>query len=205
MNKNALVFIGALFSSGFLHAALIDNGTFTTDTETGIEWLDLTATAGLNYEEVSAQLGTGGAYEGWHYATLSQVEQFIGHAGGVGPYDGYSSGFNAVVPQLQSLWGISRLWPDHAQSWALTGTSPTGGSDVVHTVYLVDEYDNTYYDDTINTDVYWSKTRDCDVYTCYAGSALIRGGASTVPLPAAFWLFGAAIAGLAGLKRSISE
>jgi len=49
------------------HAALIDNDTFTTDTETGPDWLDLSVTDGVSVfaaEEI----------EGWRVASNSEVE-----------------------------------------------------------------------------------------------------------------------------------
>jgi len=35
----------------------------------GLEWLDLTETQGMNYFDVTAQMGGGGTLDGWRYAT----------------------------------------------------------------------------------------------------------------------------------------
>src|SRR5215470_2641662 len=52
-------------------ATLIDQGTFTTDTATGLDWLDVTQTQGLSYNAVTSLLGS--SLAGWQYATLAQV------------------------------------------------------------------------------------------------------------------------------------
>jgi hypothetical protein len=44
------------------------------DTETGIEWLDLLQTAGETMNTIRPKLDVGGAYEGWRFATASEVE-----------------------------------------------------------------------------------------------------------------------------------
>lgn len=49
-------------------ANLTDNGTYTTDNSTGLDWLDLTATANSTY--ISAEINN----PGWHYATNAEVE-----------------------------------------------------------------------------------------------------------------------------------
>lgn len=53
----------------------------TLDTDTGLEWLDLTITAGASFDDVSAQLGTGGTYEGFRYASMSEVSTLYLNAG----------------------------------------------------------------------------------------------------------------------------
>jgi hypothetical protein len=76
--------IGFVFFLGFLniaHATIIDNGAFTTDTATGLDWLDVSATVNLSYNQVNATLlGAGQLYDGWRYAVLDEVSTFIGNA-----------------------------------------------------------------------------------------------------------------------------
>jgi hypothetical protein len=43
------------------------------DTATNLEWLNWAHTNGMSYNAVSAQLGPGGAYEGFRYATASEL------------------------------------------------------------------------------------------------------------------------------------
>ena len=44
------------------------------DEDTGIEWLKLTETAGMSINDVQAELGAGGLYEGWRLASAFEVE-----------------------------------------------------------------------------------------------------------------------------------
>ena len=54
-------------------AALIDNGTYTTDTDSGLDWLDLTETTGITRDNLLPQMVSGGQFEEWRYATSAEV------------------------------------------------------------------------------------------------------------------------------------
>ena len=58
------------------HADLVHpvpfDATITVDTETGLEWLDLTETVGLSYAQVEAGAG-GFVADGWRHATVHEV------------------------------------------------------------------------------------------------------------------------------------
>src|SRR5215470_4861134 len=64
-------------------ATLVDNGTFTTDTATGLDWLDVTQTQGLSYNAVTSLFGS--TLAGWQFATLAQVSKLYDDAGGAQP------------------------------------------------------------------------------------------------------------------------
>lgn len=64
-------------SAAVANAALQDLGNITRDTDTGLDWLDVTETRGLSYNQVMAQMGPGGTYEGWRYATTAELDQLI--------------------------------------------------------------------------------------------------------------------------------
>jgi len=53
----------------------------TIDTATGLVWLDLTETAGQSFNQIKAQLGLGGALQGFRFATLSEVVELWSNAG----------------------------------------------------------------------------------------------------------------------------
>lgn len=63
------------------HASLIDRGIHTLDTETGLEWLDLSATYTRSYNSVVDNLRPGGLYDGYRYANRSEVTNFFLDAG----------------------------------------------------------------------------------------------------------------------------
>jgi hypothetical protein len=74
-----LIAAGTLFSS-VAHAELIStdwkvegDGYSTLDTISGKEWLDLSLTSGMTYNQVASQLGEGGEFEGWRLPTEDEV------------------------------------------------------------------------------------------------------------------------------------
>ena len=54
-----------------------DNTTYTTDTISGLDWLDVTASKHLSYDNVSAQFGAGGTFAGYRYATRSEFNTLV--------------------------------------------------------------------------------------------------------------------------------
>lgn len=60
-------------------AAFIDSGTYLTDTTSGLDWLDVTASVNRSYNDVSSQFGVGGDFAGWRYATGAQFNTMIEH------------------------------------------------------------------------------------------------------------------------------
>jgi hypothetical protein len=112
--ENKLRIISATLSilasmASMANAALVDSGDIMKDTSTGLQWLDLNQTAGLSYNSVAAQLGPGGAYAGYSFATESQVNQLFADAGipnvNVGMY-GTAANLPGVT-SLLSLWNAN--------------------------------------------------------------------------------------------------
>jgi len=63
----------------------IDNGKYTTDVSSGLDWLDLTETLNMSPEDVTEHSAPGMALEGWRFATHSEYKKMIGNFFGV-PY-----------------------------------------------------------------------------------------------------------------------
>jgi hypothetical protein len=84
-------------------------GSLTVDTETSLAWLDLTLSENRSFNEVSAELGPGGDFEGFRYATQAEVAQLFLNAGFPAPNaSGAASGFNsALVLALLELVGTT--------------------------------------------------------------------------------------------------
>jgi len=76
-----LIFL-TLFGSS-IRAEIVDNGSYTTDTETELDWLDVSASVNKSYNYVSNQFGLGGQYEGFRYATAKEFNILISHYTGV--------------------------------------------------------------------------------------------------------------------------
>ena len=53
------------------------NPTYVTDTRNGLEWLRYDQTSGVTYDELQTGLASGGAYEGWSWATYSEAGLFV--------------------------------------------------------------------------------------------------------------------------------
>jgi len=183
--------------SGSANAALVSvdwqtsgDNLITRDTTSGLEWLDLTESRDLSFNYVSSQLGAGGEFEGWHYATAGEVDTFIDSAGGTGPYDGYSAVNNGIGDPLLDLWG--KLQMTHKWSEFLVADVYGAGEHWYGQVW-----DNSATQDFIDT----MQGPTLDSANSYnKGSALIRE-ASAVPVPAAVWLFGSALGLLGWMRR----
>ncbi|MGI9427538.1 MAG: hypothetical protein ACR2NM_02690 [Bythopirellula sp.] len=51
--------------------------SFTRDTATGLEWLDINHSDGQSFQSVSSQLGAGGTFAGLRHATAAELNQFV--------------------------------------------------------------------------------------------------------------------------------
>ena len=59
----------------------LDGNNLTRDTESGLDWLDVTLSLGRSYNDVSTQFGAGGDYEGFRFATGPDLETLFTNAG----------------------------------------------------------------------------------------------------------------------------
>jgi hypothetical protein len=77
MNPLKYVIVAALVATvGPAKAALIDYGNYTTDTATGLDWLELTVTQGQSVNSVLAGYG-GWIAAGYRYASIGDVTQLF--------------------------------------------------------------------------------------------------------------------------------
>ena len=206
MLKSSIALIGLLVSSFSINAAIIDNSSYTTDSRTGLDWLDLTATDGQSFNAVSARIANGGDLEGWTYATMSEFEEFMKSFGATlqsgclvpeTSLCGWSESNNGIVISVLTLMGdlsgsrsslglllddLDIVFPDgtHVAAYLYDGD--------VGTKYLTQDYISTYYISQNDTDG-----------SAETGSFLVR--TSVVPVPAAVWLFGSGLLGLVGIAR----
>jgi hypothetical protein len=98
----------ALLAASNANASLISAdssygvGTLTQDTATGLEWLDLTLSTNLSYNQVQGG-ANGYLANGFVVATLAQVELLLTHAGWDGIDASATSGSAANLAATQSL------------------------------------------------------------------------------------------------------
>lgn len=82
------------------------DGLITYDVSTGLEWLDLTATAGMSYNDVILQMqDRHSSLFGWQYSTAGNVSTFFDSFGGVGPYNGTTERNNGLAALVTPFWG----------------------------------------------------------------------------------------------------
>ena len=179
----------------------------TRDTVSGLEWLDISVTRGLSDTyDVAPGLEQGQQFEGWRYATAAELGGFFDAFGGDSDhyYDGLSTENNGLFDRIAPFWGDA--WCQHTgcetgEGWTsvkIADEDPDDGffwiasivDDVTNDLFLTHDYIKIH-----NQFVYdWM---DEELAT---GSALVRS-VTTVPVPAAIWLFGFGLLGLVGFAR----
>jgi len=65
--------------------AIVDHGNYLTDEASGLDWLDVTASVNMSFNQVNAEFGVAGLFSGWRYANASQFNALISHSTGVTP------------------------------------------------------------------------------------------------------------------------
>lgn len=100
--KNTLIAATLLLSITSTQAALVESdwkntgdALATLDTDTGIEWLDLTQTDYMSINQAEGLTGTGGIFDGWRLPTRAEVTQMM---------------VNAFPSQAASVQGNSGYW-----------------------------------------------------------------------------------------------
>jgi hypothetical protein len=100
-----------LFAGFQANATLIDNGDYSTDNESGLDWLDWTLTA----DKTQAEALTLYSSAGWRIATTSEAVGLIenhfdvGIVGGGLAYGGSVVNLQAKHTQFASLFGVTYL------------------------------------------------------------------------------------------------
>jgi len=177
MNKSGL--LGAVCACVFIfismssHAALVDNGIHTTDTNTGLIWLDLAETYTDSYADTYSATQTGGVYENYRVATRAELETL------------FSDYFGN--PNLWNFWGNSGL--------PITGVffDDPGIDELVEGIVnhgaILDNY----------TSVINAGQRSINESGQLISTGLVQ--VQAVPIPAAIWLFGSGLIGLIRMAR----
>jgi len=135
----ALCFV-PLLSLNVAHAELISQDsafgvdTITLDTDTNLQWLDVDLTANRSFDDVAAQLGPGGEFEGFRHATVDEIMTLWVNAGipdiltGEGPPmgDDFTEANLAPVLALIDLIGITLSNPVLTLSEGFSADAPPG-------------------------------------------------------------------------------
>jgi hypothetical protein len=84
MISSVFTMIIFVFYCNNANASLSDHGSYVTDTVSNIDWLKLTQTTNRSYNDISSQLGSGGEFNGWRYATGLEFETMLFEQGAIG-------------------------------------------------------------------------------------------------------------------------
>jgi hypothetical protein len=186
------------------HAALVSTdsawgaGSLTTDSESGLQWLDLDLSTDISYNSMLTELSDGGLYAGYRYATASEVGTLFinadipdvnsGSAANVGP-----------AQDLITLLGATKSFRGVDEIFGITATMTTTGEVGAVSAILDHSYNGgvAFYDaNTVSGPVYGLDYNDVSV-----GNWLVK--TAEVPIPSAFILFSSALACLGMLKRKL--
>jgi len=193
----------ALVLSSSASAALIDNDMFTTDTSTGLDWLDLTESHLRTYNDISSKFGAGEEFEGWRYATRAEVAGFWSAFGGdENHYNGWSTENNGLFANVSSLWGVPYCNINFCNEGEGTLQALTADFWSASSVWVVSARDASHIPDSATMDYFSNSSGSFSVATngvVGTSSALVR--VSAVPIPATVWLFGSGLIGLIGFAR----
>ena len=190
-----------LMNSAF--SAIIDNGGFTTDTDTNLQWADLTATNALSYNQASSVFDVydGG---GWRYATNSEVESLFATL-----FDGYYENTSGLLSDsvagatyadqttdinyFQSLFGLTADTIGYTQSFGLY-------QDEDDITRLMGVYKSLTTDQDIAVGTEFTAEYNPDLIIPNFGAFIVRGGVS-VTEASSLYLLALGLLGLFGVAR----
>ncbi len=188
------------------YSAIVDNGSYTTVTATGLDWLDLTETSNRSYNDIYSQLGSGGEFSGWRYASLAEMNALLDAFGGDGNY--YHSGNNGLFEMLAPYWGDLKcefegcLIGDGSNDFYYHQTVTNnvvmlGNINDISQINIHSGQDVSLIYDQINLG--GPSGGPFNIANPNLGHALVR--ATAVPLPAAVWFFSSALFALSLLRN----
>lgn len=199
-----LVGLALLICSIGANAALVDHGTYTTDTQTGLDWLDVSLTTNQTFDQVR----TGAWYQaGYRYATRAEVELLFMHAGT--PDDNFDISVTHPAETLALINLLGETLPSRTLGFVGTdywGATVTLQNHPIGSVFsaLLAKVDYMDFGKGPIGEAHFSGGQPFSNESDPAwGSFLVRP--SVVPIPATGYLFLSGIAGLYGVKRRLGK
>ncbi|HVI88581.1 MAG TPA: hypothetical protein VM659_09770, partial [Dongiaceae bacterium] len=193
---------------------LIDEGSLTYDPATKLQWLDLTKTQGLSYNDVLNNVSVDYVKNGWHFATEVDLDKFFRDAGL--PLTSYPNGTFSLTSNPSDP-GYTAIQHDAYTLGSELGWTLPSGADyyttglfdvVAHpsnsaapgvvTLAVLGYLGDGALGDQVQVNEYLDAARRDD-YVRNISSFLVRD-VSTVPIPGQAASFGAILLGLAGLN-----
>ena len=201
-------------------------GSATLDTETGLEWLDITYTSaitGAYWSDVKSWIAGGGKLEGWRVAEFEEVASLFSHAG-ISEATSASHGLASISDQeaasdLIDLVGYTKIVEVETDDGITEYYQIRAGTEFCYVESEFREFDGisisydwrTEFGYMYRWDINdWEEMcNDFDpagynIFEAWGmGAFLVRDTA--VPVPSAVFLMAAGILGLAGVKRRSGE
>ena len=104
-------------------ATIIDHGSYFSDTNSGLDWLDVTASVNRSYNDVFSHLGLGGDFVGWRFASSTEFNALLANWTGISTNTTgrtITTGTSPSVDGLVILFGStldSKLLSTTGQTW----------------------------------------------------------------------------------------
>ena len=119
------------------------DGLLTYDTNSGLYWLDWTQGLQYSYNDMLGQLGAGGAFAGFHYASEADLTGFM-ISGGVPDLGGRTSANIPSVENIISLLGANNLYSflGNNNSTAAFLSNPNGPTSQEFAAFTIETFDN---------------------------------------------------------------
>ena len=213
--KSIALAASALALSTSVNAAVISvdwqsagDNLITRDTTSGLDWLDLTETTYMDYQTVFADQVAGGQFNGWRYATVDEVTTLLLSNFGIDLYDG-----NTTTGPLPAGLALATSYLGNTTS--VFGSQYTGVSGITSQVHPTNDSYHLVIGADYNSDTSTFFRRiDPDLNTYFQNDRNVAASVghwlvaatpwepvSTVPVPAAVWLFGSGLLALIGVAR----
>ena len=177
----------------------------TRDTETGLDWLDLTWTRNRTFTHVTSQLGEGGIYAGWRVANSTETDTLFTNLGmplGSSNVSGYTPELLTYISLFGNL-NPSSYSPYYSYGYidqTFASTSISGAPTQVQMYVGVRGFSNPE-----KTSYFTHNPGNSGATQPYAsawlGTFLVRDTPAVVPVPIAAWLFGSGLITLIGFAR----
>lgn len=195
--RHLILALSSLAASFCANATLIEKSNFVTDTTSGLDWLDFSETNGRSVSFVESQLGYGGLYGGWRFATMDDVKGLFNSAGGDGIYDRpKTSGLNIeVAPKVLDLLGSTRA----ADGFSRSASVHFKGNIVPELAgfHIREWLSDSYYNSVYMGEVIFATGGD----EAGKAHALVRASAAEVPESSSIGLFVVGMAALGAFLR----